>query len=260
VSRSIWADRIAALFVAAAAGFLAARAVALWLPEPPAQIRWQSEAAKSGPAISLRFICQKRRRAVSDRPLADAQILRGVRLAAIYLDDRGGFVALQTPKGVEFVYPGQKYRGFTLKSVAPNHAIFERDGKEAVLYLEEGTSSSAKSAPAKISATFVESAEVVRIPRSVVERMRRDPAALIRQIGLRPVRYEGEQAYEVIYVAKGSPFEWLGIKKGDIIVSIDGKKLDNPMVLTRVMQSDLERLRVKIVRDEIIKDIEYEIE
>jgi len=244
----------AALVLAAA--FLAAKLAALFLePQPPQRPQAVGSGASAKP-LSLHYICgSKSLRPQTARPRGS---LRGVRLSAVYKDDRGGFVALSTPKGVEFVSLGEEYGGYRLKEITPEEAVFERGGKEVVLRLESGGPSTAAAVSPAAAALAEEG--LIKVPRVMVERMRKDVGSLIRQIGLRPVNYHGERAYQVIYLAPGSIFGRMGLRRGDIILAVDGQSVTDPTLMTKLLKPDLERLRITLVRNDEKKDIEYAIE
>ncbi len=248
------ATEAAKLAVVLAASFLAAKFAALFLERGPLQKETAAASAASPKPISLHYICgSKGMRPSASRPRGS---LRGARLAAIYKDEKGGFVALATPSGVEFVSLGEEYGGYRLKEITPEEAVFERGGRESVLRLEE---SGQAAAPSRSSAA-AGSEGVVKVPRVMVERMRKDVGSLIRQIGLRPMNYHGERAYQVIYLAPGSIFGRMGLRRGDIILAVDGHPVTDPKLMAKILDPNLERLRITLVRNDEKKDIEYAIE
>jgi general secretion pathway protein C len=244
------------MLIVAAFGFAAAKIAGMFLPHPLPKAPSPKQSLQRGRYVDVGFVCEGGER---KKAHLAARSINGVRLAGIYRNADGGFVALAKDGGMEFVSLGKEYRGYRLKKIGDEWALFEKEGQKVVLVIEEDPAAG-MGGDDQLSDERESGVEQITIPRQTVDRLRRDPSVLMRQIGLKPVRYGGSRAYEVIYMAPGTIFERLGIKKGDIIISIDGENLDNPMVLTKIFDGDLESLRVKIVRNHSVKEIEYAIE
>lgn len=57
--------------------------------------------------------------------------------------------------------------------------------------------------------------------------------AISSQMGIRPIKSQNK-GLEIVFIDKGSLFEKLGLKKGDIIYEVDGTPIENPELISAI--------------------------
>jgi len=172
---------------------------------------------------------------------------------------------------------GESIEGYKFIKLYPTYAVFEKDGKEYSLDLyKKSKSSSAKSAITVNSQNSVEQkpkttkvANVIKhegdttyIPKNLFNKYRSDFGAIRRNIGVAPYMVGGKlNGFRIRYVRKGSDFDKLGVKRGDIIQAINGEPLTSfkvPLEFFNNLDS-ITAATITVKRGDEIKELEYEV-
>jgi general secretion pathway protein C len=191
-------------------------------------------------------------------------------------------------KVIIVVYKGKSYAlalneelaGYKFTKLFPTYAIFSKNGKEYKLDLykkganKQQNSSSSNSNPittiepskAKESANNkieprVEDGTTI-IPKTLFNKYKGDFRAIRRNIDAVPNMQNGKlNGFRISFIRKGSDFDKLGLKRGDILTAINGEPLDNfkvPLEFFRNADS-LSAATITIKRGNEIKELEYEV-
>ncbi len=164
--------------------------------------------------------------------------LRGVLISESY---RGVFI--ERGGKLEFIRPGESVGGFVLREVLPDGAVFEGKGGSFLVSME--VKKTGELSPATHRKT--PPGEVV-ISRREIERITRDPARMFTQIRLVPYVRGGEtKGFIFEWVKPGSIFERLGIRRGDILVSINNMSIRSGEDAFRILQILRNEPSLKIV-------------
>jgi len=167
---------------------------------------------------------------------------------------------------VPFILEGGDYRGYTLKKVDNDKAVFIKGKKEYSIYLlysmVNRTSSSRKGRsvpPAKVSENADGPREIPArgvihngtIARELVNDLLMNPFDELKKVRLRPKFRDGNPlGIEVQWIAKGSLLRELGVEKGDIVQSINGVSIKNMGDISNAINSMMggDRFEVEVMR------------
>jgi type II secretion system protein C len=191
------------------------------------------------------------------KKIKQIQTLKGVKLKALYFNGKSGFVILEEKRKTIFVDFGKMYKGYKLIYIGKNYVIFEKNNKEYKLELEKG----------KIKNTFsIKSGndnsdnlkQIVMISRYKFNRYINNINKIWKSISiLKTIR-----GYTITYIKPGSIFEKIGLKKGDILLEINGRKLRNDKDAWDLYKhaKEFRIFEIKILRNNKEKVIEYEVD
>jgi general secretion pathway protein C len=100
------------------------------------------------------------------------------------------------------------------------------------------------------------------IDRSLIREYTQNPDKIWKNIGLYEVKHEGKlEGFKVRFVRKGSPFEKLGLRRGDIIKSINGEPIVDYATPMRMLKSAdaIDDLSLMVERNHEEQELKYEV-
>ena len=171
---------------------------------------------------------------------------------------------------------GESLEGYKFSKLYPTYAIFTKDNKEYRLDLykenDKGVKKRASTSAAISSAVkpkeepkkqVIERAgDTTYIPKNLFNKYKTDIGAIRKNIGVAPYMEGGKlSGFRIRYVKKGSDFDKLGVKRGDIITAINGEQLNNfkvPLEFFNNLDS-ITAATLTIKRGNEIKELEYEV-
>ena len=164
-------------------------------------------------------------------------------LVGVALGSRPSAVVLK--EGKEILLPlGKEKKGLRLVKVEKNRAWIKVGNETLELRLKKrkaGVRSSPVSAP-------VGSGNEVVISRREIEAITKDPGIMFRQIRLIPYVKDGKtQGFIFEWVKPGSIFHRIGLRKGDILVSINNQTIKSGEDAFRLLQVLRNENTLKIV-------------
>jgi len=204
-------------------------------------------------------------------------------LTGIYNSKEKKIVVIEYMGKSYVIAKGEEIEGYKLVKLYPTKAIFKKDGKEYVvdLYKEDGKRKSTARASTRGGYTppprepkeeqtprDVDNLEPIQegtttiIPKSLFNKYKGDYRAIRRNINAVPYMENGKlSGFKISFVRPGSDFSKLGLKRGDIILSINGEKLDNFKVPLEFFNNadTLTAATFTIKRGNEIKELEYEV-
>jgi type II secretion system protein C len=186
------------------------------------------------------------------RKIKPIQTLKGVKLKAIYYNGKNGFVILEEKGKTVFVDLGQKYKGYKLVDIYMNYVIFEKNGKRYKLDLEKE----------KIKNTFLiktkEAYDSISVPKKIFYNYLNNFNKIWQNIGI----LKTKKGYLITYINPTSIFDKMGLKKGDILLEVNGRKLKNDADAWNIYRhaSEFNRFEIKILRNNKEKVITYEVD
>ena len=195
-----------------------------------------------------------------------------------------GIYSSSSKKIIALVYLGKSYvlelgesiEGYKFSKLYPTYAIFTKDKKEYKLDLyKEQTKKGNKATKtsSKISSaikpkeepkkqTIERAGDTTYIPKNLFNKYKKDIGAIRKNIGVAPYMSGGKlSGFKIRYVKKGSDFDKLGVKRGDIITAINGEQLNNfrvPLEFFNNLDS-ITAATLTIKRGNEIKELEYEV-
>jgi len=198
--------------------------------------------------------------------------MRGIKLLALYNASDALVVTVAKGSKTTVLGKGEKIDGFTLTSAGPNYAIFTKAEKEFKLSLINVKSSGKSSShPRAVVSTeqksdkeaIVEEGGVKRIKRDLLTSYTKDVDKIWKDIGISENKISGKiNGFKINFVKKGSDFEKLGLKRGDILMGLNGEELNSYGAAMGFFKdiNDIENLTLTVERDGATKEIEYEIQ
>lgn len=160
----------------------------------------------------------------------------------------------------------------TVKSITWDRVVLSHNGKDEILELEEAKSTApgravaaaAPAAPAAGGTGIQQTAEnEYSVPRTEVDTALENMSQLFTQIRAVP-HFEGGQSvgFRLFAIRRGSLFDRIGLKNGDIIRSINGNEMNDPSKAVALLQElrDASNLDVDITRNQQPQKLTYSIQ
>jgi len=192
--------------------------------------------------------------------------LSSLELKAIYKTHNGGFiVALDNTKGKRsvFIKMLSEYNGYTLKELTNEKATFERNGQKYKLEFKKKKSSALMSEPIARPKSPKYSDDVIRaVSKSEVHKYTKDFKSIWKSISIKEVKQNGKiDGFKVTSIKQGTIFDKLGLKKDDIIMSVNNKPMKSYASAFKIYKDvkTMTSLKITVKRNNQIKDLEYEI-
>jgi len=198
--------------------------------------------------------------------------IKDIKLKGTYLDGDQSFIVVEDQLGTTFLYKGDRYVGYVLKEIYDGRAIFEKNGKNYDLVIEEDNG---KNHPSGRTGNFVsggntataggksgESFEPVTVTRDEIDSYIKNPNKIWRNIRIQEIRRNGQiDGFRVNYVKKGSFFDQSGLKSGDIIKAIDGSEIRSLSDVMRYYNDikNLDGLSLTVLRGGNEVELEFNI-
>jgi len=179
------------------------------------------------------------------------QPLKGVKLKAIYFNGKDGFVIVEENKKTTFVDLGKSYKGYKLIEIGSNYAIFEKNGKKYKLQMDN-----------KIKNTFFiktsYASDNITISKKVFKEYVNNLNKIWNNIGI----VKTQNGYMITYIRPKSIFEKIGLKRGDILLEVNGRKLKNDADAWDLYKNvnKFNYFEVKILRNKKEKVLYYEMD
>ena len=186
---------------------------------------------------------------------ASTSVGRDIKLLGMSVGFRN--LALLEIKGKSIVLEeGKEKEGITLEKVYKDKAVVRVGGKRLEIVLEK------RKVNVKTLRAPVEAGEV-RISRREIERITKDPGIMFREIRLVPYVKNGRtEGFIFEWIKPGSLFYKAGLRKGDVLVSINNmtiKSGEDAFRLLQVLRNE-PSLRVVVLRNGQRREINIRIE
>jgi len=207
------------------------------------------------------------------RPLQTAGSIRDIKLLAIYNASDVTVVTVEHKRKTTVLAKGEAINGFVLEGAGSNYATFSKDSKTYKITLiisTKGDTSvqSAKPSPVPVSSASEVEGDVVDagdhkiIDKSLIDHYATNMDDIYKNIGIKEIKKGGKlEGFSISFVRKGSPFAKLGVKRGDVIKSINGEKIDSYNAAFGVYKniSNIDNLTLVIQRGKEEMELEYEV-
>ncbi len=222
----------------------------------------------------------KQRHVVKAKPLSD---ISSFKLLALYRSNDRIVITVSKKDKTSVLARGDAIDGYVLNDATAQEAIFLRGGKSYRLRLLEASKdpqakSSVKYVPAKrkkpkkknipdtpIGAPVGEitDADGLRVvDRTLLDHYSKDMKNIWKNIGIKELKENGSiTGFKVNFVKRGSDFAKLGLKRGDVIKSINGQELNSYSGAFDIYKNidTMDSLTLKIKRGKKEMELEYEI-
>jgi general secretion pathway protein C len=203
--------------------------------------------------------------------------LKGV----IYENPKKGIATLEY-KGKSYILErGEELEGFKLFKFAPKAVIFIKDGNsyKVELFSKNAQAEKKPKAPSsniannskpkeKPKAKKETNSDIKRegdttiISKNLFDKYKSNIALIRKNIGVAPIMENNKlKGFRVRYIKKGSDFEKVGVKSGDVITAINGEEITDLSVPIRFFNNldSITSATITIKRGNEEKELEYEV-
>ncbi len=201
--------------------------------------------------------------------------IKDIELLAIYNAADTTVVTVMHKRKTKVLARGEEINGFTLEGAGSNYATFSKNGKTYRVDLIKGkkgsgsgsirtvTPASSKAAAAtKVEGEVTDAGDHKIVDRSLLKHYARNMDDIYKNIGIAEVKEGGAlKGFKITFVKRGSPFAKLGVRRGDIIKSINGQEINSYNDAFNVYKNigNIENLTLVIKRGKEEMELEYEI-
>lgn len=181
-------------------------------------------------------------------------------LLAIYKDEFHGYVIIKNKKNneIKLIKINQSYEGYLLKQIYLQEAVFEKNSTKYSLKFNKNS----KLAQYEIQNITKEDDIKSNISRDELKQYTTDMSKIWNNIAIQERMKNGNiDGFEVLSVKRGSVFENLGLKKGDVILKVNNKELKSYADAFEIYNNidNLNVVKLDIIRGNEKKELEYEI-
>lgn len=195
------------------------------------------------------------------------QLISNLKLKAIYATSSNKGWILVSQNGVSkstILKVGEIFKGYKLKSIFPQYVIFVKNLKDYKLELKKQTKTTytKKAASVKKEASVEQEDDGFRVDRGLLNQYIKNPSNIFREISISEVKRAGKiDGFKVTNIPRKSIFNQLGLKKGDIIKTVNNIKLKSYNDAFSIYKNikDIDSLNFIILRDNQEVEIDYEI-
>ena len=199
--------------------------------------------------------------------------IKDIKLLAIYNASDVTVVTVEYKRKTKVLAKGESINGFVLEGAGNNYATFSKNAKTYQIDLiiskkGEGSirSTAPTSAPAssakEVEGEVVDAGDHKIVDRSLVDHYAKNMADLEKNIGIREIKKgKALTGFSISFIRKGSLFEKLGVRRGDVIKAINGQEINSYNAALNVYKnlSDMDNLTLVIQRGKEEMELEYEV-
>ena len=201
--------------------------------------------------------------------------IRDITLLAIYNASDATVITIEYKGKSKVLSKGDEVNGFVLEGAGSNYATFSKNSKTYRVDLVKGkhngkSAGSIKNTPAvsssqssaKAEGDITDAGDHRIIDRSLLDHYAKNMDDIYKNIGIAEVR-EGRdlKGFKITFVRKGSPFAKLGVKRDDVIKSINGQEINSYNAAFNMYKNiqNVENVTLVIQRGKEEMELEYEI-
>jgi len=223
-----------------------------------------------------RFAAQKLKQEQVVKKKVPISDIKSIKLLAIYNSPDRVVVTVSKKNKTSVMVRGDKIDGYVLDAATAHEAIFLRDGKSyQIRLIEPAGNSKGKSSvkyisdkPSKPEIKSLPKGEIIEadgltiVDRTLLNHYSKNMDDIWKNIGIKEIK-EGDsiKGFKVNFVKRGSDFSKLGLRRGDVIKSINGQELNSYNSAFEIYKNidTMDGLTLKIKRGTEDMELEYEI-
>ncbi|NPA28398.1 MAG: PDZ domain-containing protein [Epsilonproteobacteria bacterium] len=240
----------------------------------PLYYRYNLASKKEKPKIVQKKTPIKRAKP-KPKPRPKPQEIKKFILKGIIATSRGGGIVTLEYKGKTYVLKrGEELAGYKLVRVNPFDAIFTKDNEKYKLELfnqknQKPTSTrrnfvqrEQKPLTTQPKKDIIQEGDMTIISKNLFEKYKSNIREVTRSINVTPVRSGKKlKGFKIVYIKKGSDFDKLGVKVGDIITAINGEEITDFRVPIEFFNNldTTTAATITIKRGNEVKELEYEV-
>jgi general secretion pathway protein C len=218
---------------------------------------------------------------VHKKPVVIAGSIKDITLVAVYNSSDTTVVTIEYKRKSKILGRGDVVNGFTLVGGGSTYATFNKDNKTYQVDLQKAKKSSASnssirpasnrnrptnvhkrsSAPAHVEGDVVDAGDHKIVDKALIDHYSKNLKEIYKNIGIGESKVNGKTKFKITFVKRGSPFAKLGVKRGDIINSLNGQEINSEADAFRILKDidNIENITLGIVRGKKEMELEYEI-
>jgi len=203
--------------------------------------------------------------------------IKDITLLAIYDASDITVVTVEYKGKSKVLGKGDTINGFVLEGAGKDFAIFEKNGKsyqvtlvkpkrkgEGNIQLVQPEKSETKSVPREEeeSGEIIDAGDHKIVERSLFDHYAKNMDEIYKNIGIKEIkRGDRIEGFRITFVRRGSPFAKLGVKRGDVIKSVNGQELTSYNAAFEAYKNmgDAQSITLVIQRGNKEMELEYEI-
>ena len=214
----------------------------------------------------------------SARPAKPKGSIKDIELLAIYNASDVTVITVSYKNKTKVLSKGDEINGFVLEGAGSNFATFSKNSKTYQISLIKSkkgdnsvsktkgtdavTSSETPSSSSKAEGDIVDAGDHRIVDKSLVEHYAKNMEEITKNIGIAEQK-EGKdlKGFRVTFVRKNSHFSKLGLRRGDVIKSINGQEITSYNAAMNVYKNinAMDSLSLTITRGKEEMELEYEI-
>jgi len=185
--------------------------------------------------------------------------LKSMTLQAIYKDKNGGYIVVEDKKDKKtaVLSLNETYKGYKLSEIHKQYVIFVKNSKRYTLKLFSNLK--INNLPETKS---LEIKDNYKVPKKEVLKYTKNFDAIWKNISINEIK-KGEKitGFRIDYIKKGSAFDKLGLKRGDIIKMVNNEPLTSYAQAFKIYNNinKYDYITITVLRNGLEKDFDYEI-
>jgi type II secretion system protein C len=255
---SLWMKRFFIVLILAAVAKTLSLAALFFLPHEGVDVAaFQEKDIYSNYRPSALLNISKKVEAVKAEPV---YALTNLKLKALYADTAAPFIAVEDAGKVTLVSLNEVFKGYQLKVVQSDRAVFEKSGKNYELKFPQ--ESYANASIKDVEPEVIAEGAAVFIKRDEVKKYSKNPNEIFKSIKIKEIIEDKKlKGFRVISVEKKSVFAQLGLLKDDIITGANNKEFKSVSQVFKLYNNldKLDGLKLHVKRGNEEKELEYEI-
>jgi len=213
------------------------------------------------------------------KPVQVAGSIKDITLKAVYNSSDTTVVTIEYKRKTKVLGRGDVINGFTLTGGGSNYATFTKDAKTYRVNLIKPKRASASSSsirpsgtsrtrpsekptkPQKVEGEITDAGDHKLVDRSLLDHYSKNIDDIYKNIGIGESKKNGKTQFKITFVRRGSPFAKLGVKRGDIIKSLNGQEISSEAAAFQILKDvgSLENITLVLQRGKEEMELEYEI-
>lgn len=258
---SVWLPRLMAIAAIAAVIKLIMTAAGLFLPMTGYDaVPYTPDSIYTSYKPSRPFALAKAETAVAFKKAAPVYKLDKLLLQAIFDHPTSPFIAVQDGQDVILISLEEEYKGYRLVDVFPRKAVFEKNAQRYEISFKDEETKGGTITQAEPE--IINEGEAVFIKRNEIKHYAKNFSDIWKNVKIKEIiENKRLQGFDVTWVKKGSVFEKIGLKKGDIITGANDKKFKSLSQVFKLYNNvdQIDSLKLTILRDNQEMELEYEI-
>jgi len=195
--------------------------------------------------------------------------VKDIKLLAIYKTSQDIIITVKYKTKTKVLTKGDKINGLTLDDATLNSAFFVKNNQRYKVDLVKTIKSNTSIVPInhnpdnlkETKADISDEGDYKVIDKKVFDHFVNNMDDIYKNIGINEETKGDKKVFKISYIKRGSVFAKLGLKRGDILKSVNGENVDSYVAAFRIYQNmkDVDNITIVIERNHKEMELEYEI-